>query len=66
LEEWHAEILMKGKMPGSQKASKGINYITDPVVFSREMLGFSPDEQQCCGADGEGSSIARGSGGSRR
>ena len=46
LEEWHAEILMKGKMPGSQKASKGINYISDPVVFSREMLGFSPDEQQ--------------------
>jgi len=46
LEEWRAEILMKGKMPGSQKASKGINYITDPVVFSREMLGFSPDEQQ--------------------
>src|SRR2546429_2722771 len=37
---------MKGKMPGSQKASKGINYITDPVLFSREMLGFSPDEQQ--------------------
>jgi len=46
LEEWRAEILMKGKMPGSQKASKGINHITDPVVFSREMLGLSPDEQQ--------------------
>jgi hypothetical protein len=46
LEEWHAEILMKGKMPGSQKASIGINYITDTVVLSQEMLGFSPVEQQ--------------------
>ena len=45
-EEWDTEILLKGKSPDSRKALKGTNDITDVVSFSRERLGFSPDEQQ--------------------
>src|ERR1700680_205941 len=41
-----SEILMKGKRRRSRKALKEANDIKDAVVFTREMLGFSPDAQQ--------------------
>ena len=40
------DILLKRKRAGSRKTIKSTNNTTDVVDFSREMLGFSPDEQQ--------------------
>ena len=40
------EMLLKRRRPHSRKVLKATNDITDVVAFAREMLGFSPDEQQ--------------------